>query len=133
MRERKSRYLIAVKNDNRSPATINKNLLSSDVRLLLRVNSITFDNDISFRNHAELAESFSAKTYFCDPFKSYQKGGIENANRSLREYCPRKMDIQSLQQEEINRYVQLINNRPMKCLGYRTPEEVYFELAAKSF
>lgn len=132
MRERKSRYLIALRNDNRSPMTINQNLLQSDIRLSMRVNSITFDNDISFRNHGELAESFSAKTYFCDPFKSYQKGSIENANRSLREYCPRKMDIQSLQQEELDRYVQLINNRPMKCLGYRTPQEVYFDLAVKS-
>lgn len=131
MRERQSRYLIALKNQNRSPKTINESLLQSDIKWSMRVKSITFDNDFAFRKHEQLAEAFTAKTYFCDPFKSHQKGSIENANKVLREYCPRKMDIASLKQEELSRYTELINDRPMKCLGYRTPKEVYLDLAVK--
>lgn len=133
MRERKSRYLIALKNQNRSPTTINQSLLQSDIRWSLRVKSITFDNDFAFRKHEQLAAAFTANTYFCDPFKSHQKGSIENVNRVLREYCPRKMDIAALKQEELSQYTALINDRPMKCLGYRTPKEVYFDLAIKDF
>lgn len=131
MRERKSRYLIALKNQNRSPTTINQSLLQSGVRWSLRVKSITFDNDFAFRKHEQLAAALTAKTFFCDPFKSHQKGSIENVNRVLREYCSRKMVIASLKQEELSHYTELINERPMKCLGYRTPKEVYFDLAIK--
>lgn len=130
MRERKSRYLVALKNNNRSPHTINNTLLSNEeLQYRLKIKSITFDNDISFRQHEELAEEFSDSTYFCDPFKSYQKGAIENANRMLRRYCPRKSDIDALSQTELDSYTKLINERPMKCLGYKTPAEVYFKLA----
>lgn len=91
MRERKSRYMIALKNPNRNPHTINQTLLSNNqLQHILRVKSITFDNDISFRQHEKLAVAFESATYFCDPFKSHQKGGIENANRLLRRYCPLK-------------------------------------------
>lgn len=130
MRERKSRFFFALKNENRSPATINKTLLSDHhFSHLMQVKSITFDNDISFRNHEELADALGAKTYFCDPFKSHQKGAIENANRLLRQYCPRKIDIEALGQDKLTEYVRLINNRPMKCLGYKTPQEVHYQHA----
>ncbi len=132
IRERKSRYLVALKNENRSPSTINKTLLEhKQVNSLLRVKSITFDNDIAFTKHEQLADVFSAKTYFCDAYKSYQKGGIENANRQLRQYCSRKIDINALTQEELDRYVELINNRPMKCLGFKTPFETHLKLAVE--
>ena len=132
MRERKSRYIIALKNTNRSPNTINQTLLSNEeLQYRLKIKSITFDNDIAFRQHEKLAIAFSANTYFCDPFKSHQKGAIENANRMLRRYCPRKLDINALTQAELDSYIKLINERPMKCLGYKTPAEVYFKLAVE--
>lgn len=132
MRERKSRYMVALKNSNRSPQTINTTLLRNEqLRYLLRVKSITFDNDIAFRKHEEMAQEFTATTYFCDPFKSHQKGAIENANRQLRRYCPRKSDIDALTQQDLDVYIKQINNRPMKCLGYRTPSEVYLSLAVE--
>jgi transposase, IS30 family len=119
MRERKSRYMVALKNTNRRPATINQTLLHNEqLKYRLRIKSITFDNDIAFRRHEELAQEYSAQTYFCDPFKSYQKGAIENANRQLRRYCSRKSDINALNQSELDSYIKKINNRPLKCLGY---------------
>lgn len=130
MRERKSRYMVALRNSNRSPHTINHTLLGNEkLRYCLRIKSITFDNDIAFRHHEELAKAFNAETYFCDPFKSHQKGAIENANRLLRRYCHRKSDIDNLTQEELDSYIKQINERPLKCLGYKTPSEVYFKLA----
>jgi IS30 family transposase len=130
MRERKSRYMLALKNPNRSPHTINQTLLGREqLKYSLKIKSITFDNDIAFRQHEELARAFDATTYFCDPFKSHQKGAIENANRLLRRYCPRKGNIDALTQEELDGYIERINSRPLKCLGYKTPAEVYFKLA----
>lgn len=128
LRERKSRFMIAIKNMNRSPDTIVSNLFEK-YRLHWRppFNSITFDNDISFIQHERIAKEFESKTYFCDAYKSYQKGTIENGNRLLREYFPRNVDILAIQQKDIDRYVELVNNRPMKCLGYKTPDEIYRE------
>lgn len=97
MRERKSRYMIAIKNENRSPSTLNANLFNAEkLKYVLNIKSITFDNDIAFTKHELIAKNYSAKTYFCDPFESYQKGCIENGNRLLREYCVRKIDINNL-------------------------------------
>jgi IS30 family transposase len=93
--------------------------------------SIILDNDISFTQHEKIADAFNSKTYFCDAYKSYQKGSIENGNRLLREYFPRRMDILEVTQIEIDKHVELINNRPMKCLGYKTPNEIYNQHVAK--
>ena len=113
-----------------SPHTINRTLLDNkQLKYRLTIKSITFDNDIAFTQHEKLAQAFTAKTYFCDPFKSHQKGGIENANRLLRRYCPLKSDIDNISQEELDGYIKQINERPLKCLGYKTPCEVYFKLA----
>lgn len=126
LRERKSRYMIAIKNDNRCPDTIVTNLFEK-YRLRWRspFHSITFDNDISFIKHEKIANAFNSKTYYYEPYKSYQKGTIENSNCLLREYVPRKADILAISRLEIDKYVEIINNRPMKCLGYKSPDEVY--------
>jgi IS30 family transposase len=66
MRERKSHFLIALKNHNHSPTTLINNLNQDRFMALLKVKTITFDNDIAFRKHEEIARMFSTNTYFCD-------------------------------------------------------------------
>lgn len=66
-------------------------------------------------------------TYFCDPYSSWQKGGVENANGLIRRYLPKKTDFRELTQEELDEIVEEINNRPRKILNYRTANEVFNE------
>ena len=65
--------------------------------------------------------------FFCNPYASYEKGCIENGNRELRYDLPRDINIDKFTQNRIDVLVNNINNRPMKCLGYRTPAEVFHE------
>ena len=92
-----------------------------------QVHSLTLDNDISFTQHPILAKELAAEIYFCEPYKSWQKGAIENANGLMRRYLPRKTNINNYRQEEIEKIIDKLNNQPMRCLGYRTPKEAFFE------
>lgn len=74
-----------------------------------------------------MTEAFKAPIYFCEPYKSYQKGAIENANRSLRSYLPKQISIDKCTQQEIEIITNRLNNQPMRCLEYRTPNEVFYE------
>lgn len=62
--------------------------------------------------------------YNCDPYTSWQKGGIENLNGLIREYFPKKINIDTLSEEEIYRIQEKLNNRPRKALHFLTPNEV---------
>ena len=86
LRERYSRYMIAVKNPTRQAEMTAKKIIAALTNFHNRkVQSLTFDNGFEFTNHEEIANVLQVKTYFCDPYKSYQKGAIENGNKQLRE------------------------------------------------
>jgi len=81
--------------------------------------SVSRDNGIENRNHEQLP----IPSFFCDPYSSWQKGGIENANKMLRRYFPKGTDFSEVSQDEIDRAVQLINEKPRRVLGYRSSLE----------
>jgi IS30 family transposase len=80
------------------------------------VKTITFDRGKEF-----------GSTYFCDPYCAWQKGTNENANGLLREFYPKGMDLSLDDEDELKHNLELMNNRPRKCLGYKTPNEVMNE------
>src|SRR3989339_2175735 len=86
--------------------------------------SVTMDNGRENYNHDEL-RAIGIKTYFCDPYCSWQKGSNENHNGILRRYIPKKTDFTKITQPELNMIPQEINNRPRKCLGYETSFEAF--------
>lgn len=128
LRERKSRYLVAIKNNSRKPCKTANTLVNYMKKSIgNRVQSLTLDNDIAFAHHPTIANAFAAPVYFCEPYKSYQKGTIENANRLLRRYLPKKSTIENHTQEDIEMIADKLNNQPMRCLDYRTPKEAFYE------
>lgn len=86
--------------------------------------STTLDNGRENHLHFEL-KRLGIKTFFADPYSSWQRGSNEYHNGLLRRYFPKKTDFSKITQEEINDVVEEINNRPRKCLGYYTPNEVF--------
>jgi transposase, IS30 family len=78
--------------------------------------SITFDNGIENKQH----NSLGVPTYFCEPYSSWQKGGVENANKMIRRYFPKGTNFRKISQKRIDEVVDLINNKPRKILGYKT-------------
>ena len=89
--------------------------------------SLTIDNDISFRKHEELSGLLGAPIFFCHPYHAWEKGGVENTNKLIRQYIPKGSDISKYSEEYIKEIEDKLNNRPRKKLGYKTPLEVMAE------
>lgn len=85
--------------------------------------SITFDNGGEGAKHNEIKREFNIQTYFCDTYAAWQKGGVENANGLLRQYLPRKLNLENVTENQIYEIQERLNNRPRKKLNYQTPNE----------
>jgi len=85
--------------------------------------SITFDNGTENVKHINLKEFYDIETYFCDPYSAWQKGGVENSNGLIRQYLPKKTNMQTISKNDILEIQESLNNRPRKGLGYLTPNE----------
>jgi len=112
--ERKSRLLAAKVIRNLKPtqyAKKIKRMLKNKVAL-----SMTFDNGIENRNHQDIG----IDTFFCDPYSSWQKGGIENGNKMIRRYFPKGTDFSTVRQRQMDKVILIINRKPRRSLGYRS-------------
>jgi IS30 family transposase len=85
--------------------------------------TLTMDNDILFAKHEELAKLLYVKISFCHPYHRWEKGTVENTNKIIRRDIPKGSDISRYSKRFIEALEQKLNRRPMKCLGYRTPQE----------
>ena len=91
------------------------------------IKSITTDNGTEFACHETISKSLGVKIYFADPYSSWQKGGIENANGLIRQYVPKSLTFESVSQQQITKYSKKINMRPRKKLKFRTPRECFYK------
>ncbi len=103
---------------------------ASIIRLLRphtqKVHTLTSDNGKEFSEHKKIAESLKADFYFAHPYASWERGTNENMNGLIRQYFPKRRDLRTVTDDEIQKAMDRLNNRPRKCLGYRTPNEVFF-------
>lgn len=86
--------------------------------------SITFDNGGEGSRHAKIRDEYGVATYFCDTYKSWQKGGVENSNGLIRQYLPRSINLDKMTEDTIYEIQEKLNDRPRKKLRYSTPNEV---------
>lgn len=87
--------------------------------------TMTYDNGLEAAAHEAVTASIGMKFYFAKTYSSWQRGTNENRNGLVRFYLPRDVDLDTVSNARLKRVEGLINNRPMKCLGYRTPNEAY--------
>jgi len=87
--------------------------------------SITYDNGTENVLHQEINGTLDTDSYFCNPYHSWEKGTVENTNSLIRRYIPKKTNLDDLTEEDIAYVEKQLNNRPRKCLGYMTPQEVF--------
>ena len=125
LHERHSRLLVAV----RQPTKAAEPTAAALARLLGPLppewrQTVTFDNGTEFARHYRL-HALGTQTFFCDTHSPWQKGGVENAIGRLRRPLPRKTKLAELSEEVFTAAVHLYNNTPRRCLGYRTPAEVF--------
>ena len=92
------------------------------------VKSITTDNGTEFACHEMIGKSLGVTIYFADPYASWQKGAIENANGLIRQYVPKTETFEHVSHQQITKYSKKINIRPRKKLEFKTPHECFYEL-----
>lgn len=122
--ERKSGYLVLSKLINMTPL-ITKSKIIERLSLLPSemVKSITYDNGIENRDHSAVNAVLGTRSYFCNPYHSWEKGTVENTNGLIRRYLPKKTDFNKISDSEISQIESLLNNRPRKRLKFNTPSE----------
>jgi transposase, IS30 family len=126
--ERQSRLLLATRPSNKAAKRVARHLirLFACMPPALR-KTVTFDNGTEFARHQEL-HRLAIRTFFCDPYSPWQKGGIENAIGRMRRFIPRKTDLATLPNSRFSALVSAYNNTPRKCLDFRTPAETFSEV-----
>lgn len=126
--ERKSRYLIAMKVEDRSASTMQQAMRDA-FRKVPRAarHTMTLDNGGEFAQCPQMEDTLGLEVYFADPYAAWQRGANEHANGLLRRYFPKGTDFRQVAPEELNRVVQQINQRPRKCLDFQTPHEVFWQ------
>lgn len=130
--ERKSRYTVLFKNNDRRSRPIMDKLIGQLSPLPSSARrSITFDRGFEFVSWRELDKGMGMKSWFCDPQAPWQKGSVENMNKRIRRRLPRNAAILSMTEPELRQINDTLNATPRKCLGYRTPAEVFRECLFK--
>ena len=85
--------------------------------------SMTYDRGSEMACHPELARRLKIDIWFCDPHAPWQRDSNENTNGLLRQFFPKGTDLSGISQTQLNDVARLMNQRPRKTLGWRTPEE----------
>jgi transposase, IS30 family len=138
MHFRRQRDILLTLQERRSRLTLARRLLSKDADVAAEAiagelgglpakarRTITHDNGGEFARHEAVTASVGLRAYFCDPHSPWQRGSIENANGRLRRDLPRTTTLEDYSDADLDDVVWNINATPRKCLGYRTPIEVF--------
>jgi len=124
--ERVSRYTVVMRNEDRRSKPIMEALIRGLSPLPAAARqSITFDRGTEFSAWRYLAPGIGAESWFCDPQAPWQKGTVENTNNRLRKFLPRSTEPTALTDRYLRSICHRLNATPRKCLGYRTPAEVF--------
>lgn len=123
--DRKTRFLVGGKAKSKTAADVNAVMIASLQGQVVK--SITPDRGKEFARHADVTKALNGvQFYFPKPHQPWERGTNENTNGLLREYFPKGVNISDIPSEEVQAVYDKLNHRPRKCLGYRTPYEVYY-------
>ena len=124
--ERKSRQYIAIKMKNRSASSMEQAIKELYHRLPKKAfQTFTTDRGKEFSCYPIIEKELGIPVYFADPYSSWQRGSNENSNGLLREFFPKRTNFDQVTEESLKEALQLINDRPRKCLHYQTSNEVF--------
>lgn len=128
MVDRKSRYTLISKANKKSSEPVTKAITKLLKALPQnKLKTITPDRGKEFSKHSQITSEFKAEFYFPNPHAPWQRGTSENTNGLIREYLPKTEDIDPLDDKYIHEFTKKLNNRPRKCLGWKTPYEIFYQ------
>jgi transposase, IS30 family len=128
MVDRASRYLLADQIQAKKSDLVKEKIIELFLTIpKVKRRSVTPDRGKEFSRYSEISEELEGlRFYFSDPHSPWQRGTNENTNGLLREYFPKGTDISVYSDEVMTSFIDKINKRPRKCLGWKTPHEVFF-------
>jgi len=130
--DRKTRYYVALKMDNAKAETFNNiTVRKFKKRVNNKINSLNNDNGTEFSQHEKLKKRLKTNIYFARPHAPWERPTNENSNGLLREFFPKGINFSKITQKEIDRAINLINNRPRKCLNWYTSKEIFSKESKK--
>lgn len=124
LNERISRYVLIQKLQRKTAEAMKEAMIRS-LNKMQGIETLTLDNGPENTKHEEIAEAAGIKVYFARPYHSWERGANERINGLIRRFYPKRTDFNNISENEIQLVQDLINNRPMKCLNWKTPAEVY--------
>ncbi len=123
--ERKSRLVLITKLPRKGAAETNRAIIDRLKKLPAKGRqTLTLDNGTENAKHEQLSARLGIKCYFAHPYASWERGTNENINGLIRWYLPKGTDFRKITPEQLAWIEHLLNSRPRKCLGYKTPAEV---------
>jgi len=87
--------------------------------------TLTYDNGSENTEHVQTNAVLGTRSYFCEPFHSWERGTVENTIGLVRRFFPKQTDLAQLSRAQVQSVERWLNHRPRKCLGFRTPAEVF--------
>jgi len=110
---------------------------SSDVAIAIimilkkfEVKTITYDNGLEFSKHGFINDLLGSESYFCRPYSSWEKGGVENYNGLVRQYFPKGSDFTGITSQRLQEVEDELNERPRNILDYQAPNDLLDEIQA---
>lgn len=127
--DRNSRYLLAGTVVKKNAALVADKMIELLSTIPAdRRRSITPDRGTEFAKHSLVTKALDGiQFYFPEPHAPWQRGTNENTNGLLREYLPKSFDMACCSDEQIASFVAKLNFRPRKCLGWKSPFEIFFD------
>jgi IS30 family transposase len=121
--DRKSRFLLMQKVEKRTAEKVGEATIT--MLSTMKCETLTSDNGKEFANHELVAEVLKIDYFFAHPFSAWERGTNENTNGLIRQYFPKHSAFNTITQDDVIAVMDKLNNRPRKCLCFKTPIEVY--------
>ena len=125
LNERKSRFALLGKVERKTAQAVSDTMIGLLTPFADCVHTVTSDNGKEFAQHARIAKDLDAQFFFAHPYCSWERGANENMNGLLRQFFPKKMAFADITDSDIALAMYSLNHRPRKCLGFKTPYEVF--------
>ena len=126
--ERKTRFGVAIKAANKTAQAVTEAICDNLKPYQDRVFTLTYDNGREFAYHEQIANNLKADGFFAYPYHFRERGLNENTNGLIRQYIPKGKDIDDLSDQQVVQIMNKINNRLRKCLGFKTPNQLFLGL-----
>src|ERR1035437_4520884 len=125
--ERKSRYALITRVPSKHATGVGNAIVEQLKPFSRLAHTLTTDNGKEFAQHERIAAELELGYYFAHPHAAWERGANENLNGLLRQFFPKHRKLEEVTDEEIALAQHRLNHRPRKCLGYKTPHQVFWE------